>query len=80
MEAHPPTPACAWDTCLLSLVLLETSIMIRGTLAFAILEQEMGSAAGGETSAEVEVAPASAGKLSMETCVSMGSGEWKREN
>lgn len=31
-------------------------------------------------SAEVKVAPASAGKLSMETCISVGSGEWKREN
>lgn len=30
-------------------------------------------------SAEVEVAPTSAGKLSMETCISLGSGEWKRE-
>lgn len=47
VEAHPPTPACGWDTCLLFLVLMETSITIRRTLVLAVLEQEVGSAAGG---------------------------------
>lgn len=41
VAAHPPTAACRWDTCLLFLLLLETSITIRGTLAFAVSEQEM---------------------------------------
>lgn len=47
MTAHPPIPACRWDTCLLFLVQLETSILVRGTLALAVSEQEMEFAAGG---------------------------------
>lgn len=47
VTAHPPILACRWDTCLLFLVPPETSIWVRGTLALAVSEQEMGSAAGG---------------------------------
>lgn len=46
VKTHPPKPACGGDTCLLFLIPLETSRLVRGTLALALLEQEMESAAG----------------------------------
>lgn len=85
-RARQPEDGASWAAvCAAGSCLRNKELCVHGVLLcccmcmHAVLEQEMGSAAGSQTLAEVDTAPTVARKLRVEMCM-CGIRRWEREN